>query len=249
MSLLSWERPVNSLLSFIYLLDKYLLNLSLVDETHCWAPWTVARQNSCSSAMVSSTFHLTTLGHHNCEPFCQLSLQVVTQYLCSLKMSPFPHYPPPFINKTGNYSARRARALAICSPHPHLKPVWHRSRIRVTPGQLSCCQPSHFAYHKCCGFSLPNSPEAASSLGLCGEVSDLGHHFLLGSTRQPPRCQISSSSLHPSFTFEPEWSFRNIAAEVSPSLKVRVGLDMSTSRHGNGCCQLQTSHSGATQPS
>lgn len=81
-------------------------------------PW--LDKNSCSSAMVSSTFHLTTPGHHNCEPFCQSSLQVVTQYLCSLKMSLFPYYPPLslFASKTSNYSARRARALAICSPHP-----------------------------------------------------------------------------------------------------------------------------------
>lgn len=118
MSLLSRERPVNSLLSFIYLLDKYLLNLSLVDETHCWAPWTVARQNSCSSAMVSSTFHLTTLGHHNCGPFCQSSLQVVTQYLCSLKMSPFPHYPPPFYQQDRQLLSQEGQGLSHLQPPP-----------------------------------------------------------------------------------------------------------------------------------
>lgn len=41
MSLLVLESPVKLLLTFIYLLDKYLLNLSLVDRVHCWAPWTM----------------------------------------------------------------------------------------------------------------------------------------------------------------------------------------------------------------
>lgn len=54
MSLLAQESPVKLLLSFIYLLGKYLLDLSLVDKTHCWAPWTVAPWNACSSAVVSS---------------------------------------------------------------------------------------------------------------------------------------------------------------------------------------------------